>query len=152
MSSETGTSVYYTTDGTNPSTSSTNYSTTPIDASVVANATGATIKAFAVDDTDNTKVSKIITIPLVTYTYHIVNQSKEVAITKTVKQAVGTALSGYSSIPKDIRSSYISDETVTFYSFDGTYNVGDIIPVASTFDISTPIEATPADNSNIYVR
>ena len=144
------TTIYYTTDGTDPKTSGTRitYSGT-ISTSDLAAATGSAIKAVAVDNTDGTKVSMVMTQTLATYTYKIINQSNKVAITYTVKQAVGTPLSGYTSIPADIRSSYLSDETVTFYALEGTYNVGDEVS-ESTINSADPVTATPAGN-NIYV-
>ena len=145
--SEEDTKIYYTLDGTNPTTSSTLYTNAiPYDSNL------GVVKAIAVRSVgSNTKLSSVAVLPI-NYTYYIVNMRNKVAITKTVKQLVGTPLSNdYNSIPADIRSSYISDEDVTFYSFDGTYNVGDNIP-ESVFEVADPINATPATGTNIYVR
>ena len=112
-----GITVYYTTDGIDPTTSSTAY-TSAISANDIANATGSAIKAIAVDNADNTKVSAIATLALATYTYKIVNTSNAVAINSIpIKQVVGKPLTrGYADIPEEIRSPYISDETIGFYS------------------------------------
>ncbi len=151
MTSEAGTTIRYTTDGSDPNTSSTSYSTTPIDASVVANATGSAIKAIAVNDADNTIVSYVVTIPLQTYTYKIVNKSKVVVLKKVVKQAVGKSLSTYIDIPADIRSSYLRGETMTFYgAFAYSYDVGDGIP-AETIAAADQIDRTPESGTDIYV-
>ena len=138
--------IYYTTDGSTPTTSSDLYSgAITITESITA------VKAIAVRTIGSFPLLSNVAVLPINYTYHIVNQQNKVALTKTVRQAVGTALSGYSSIPEDIRSSYISDETVTFYSFEGTYAMGSTIP-QNTFDLSDPISATPTENTNIYVR
>ena len=157
MTSETGTSIYYTTDGTVPTTSSIAYSTTPIDADVVATATGSAIKAIAVDNEDNTIVSFVVTIPLATYTYKIVKANHEagIAISLSIKQAVGKQLrngsektggvtNGYNDIPEEIRSPYLSDETINFYTMEGDFD-------ADNLDDEHKITATPANNANIYV-
>ena len=145
-----GTTVYYTLDGTNPTSSTPTSSTSAITILYADAIAASAIKAIAIRTSDNVP-SKVATLPIVDYTYKIVNQQSKVALKKTVKQPVGTQLSGYTSIPADIRSSYISDETINFYSFDGTYNVGDNIP-ESVFDVADPVNATPATGTNIYVR
>ena len=81
------------------------------------------IKAIAVNQNDNTAQSAVVTFTLPKYTYHIVNSSKVIAISKAdVRQAAGTTLSGFASIPTEIQSSYISDETIEFYSWDGDFD------------------------------
>ena len=143
------TTIYYTTDGANPKTADSK--NTYSDAISLTNDMGTAIKAYAVDNTDNTKTSVAVTFPLATYTYKIINKSNRVVIETTVKQAVGTPLSSeYTSIPEAIRSSYISDETVNFYSFSDTYNVGDEVN-ETTISRADPIKATPTEGTNIYI-
>ena len=145
MSSAEGTTIYYTTDGSNPKTSGTKitYSST-ISASDIASATGDTIKAVAVDNSSN--ISMLVTIPLATYTYKIVNKSNAIAISSaSTKQVVGKSLSGYANIPTEIQSPYISnEENITFYSWEGAFN-------ASNLGTEHRITKTPAQDANIYV-
>ena len=110
--SATGETIYYTLDGNNPTTSSTAYSST-ISASDIASA-GTAIKAIAVDGSGI--VSQIAELPLISYTYKILNKAGDVAIQKTVKQPVGKALTTYTDIPADIRSPYLAGEEVKFYN------------------------------------
>jgi hypothetical protein len=74
-----------------------------------------------------------------------VNVSKAVVLSSQAKQqAAGTALSGYASIPTEIQSQYLSDETITFYTMEGDFD-------ADNLDDEHKITATPANNANIYV-
>ena len=142
-----GTTVRYTTDGSTAPTAS--VGTLYDDAAITDISAVTAIKAVAIRTSDDL-LSTVATLPMVTYNYRIINLSKTIATIYSVKQPVGQPLSGYTSIPAAIRSGYLSGETVTFYSFSGTYNVGD--PVAqSTLDSNDPISATPAGNANIYV-
>ena len=140
-----GATIYYTTDGTIPTSSSNEY-TAPFTVS-----SSAVIKAIAIKDgkINSTIASKRV----VKYTYNIVNSSNKIALQYSIPYPVSSdgTLNGYNSIPETIRSSYISDEEVTFYSFAGEYSVGNIID-ESVFDAVDPISQTPADNTNIYVR
>ncbi len=126
-----GTTVYYTTDGTEPSTSNGTVYTGPISASDVANAT--TFKAIAVDNASNT--SAIATQALANYTYHIVNKAKAVAIQHTVKQAVGKPLGGYTDIPADIRSPYLNGEEIKFYNNADCADEHQVTATPATTDI-----------------
>ena len=138
-----GATIYYTLDGSKPTSSSTEY-TVPftVPSSVV-------IQAVAVKE--NMCNSLIASKQLVKYVYNIVNRSGIIAIQYTIPHPVspGAALSGYGDIPEAIRSSYISDEEVNFYSFSGTYNVGDV--VSETISTADPIKATPTEGTNIYI-
>ena len=129
-----GADIYYTTDGTPPTSSSTKY-VNPFTLS-----SSADIKAIAVKD--GMLNSAIASKKVVDYTYHILNRSNNVAITKTVRQVVGTPLNGYADIPADIRSPYISNETIKFYD------------QSANFDDEYTIEETPASDTgtaDIYV-
>jgi hypothetical protein len=148
MTSTSGT-IYYTTDDTDPRTSGTRiaYSGT-ISANDIANFTGNAIKVVAIDG-DNK--SMLVTIPLATYTYHIVNRSNGIAVSSSaIKQVAGTKLADedfrgyYNSIPEGLRSPYISDETITFYTMEGDFD-------ASKLENEYRITATPDESANIYV-
>ena len=71
------------------------------------------------------------------YTYHIINKEGTEAIKQTVQQRSVTPLN-YDNLPAAIRSPYIEDETLTFYS-----------DAARTTAITTAGEATDGD---IYVK
>jgi hypothetical protein len=141
--------IYYTTDGSTPDPSDLGdgkptkaYSGTLL-YDAIKDYTGSAIKAVAKKKSDNA-ISNVVTLPLVTYTYHIVNTSNTVAINSSpVKQAVGIPLSGYSSIPDDLKSPYISDETITFKSFDGPFS-------EAALKAADEIHATPT-TENIYI-
>ena len=131
------TTIYYTTDGSDPKTSQTR--STYSSAITLTDEMGTAIKAVAVDGSNNN--SMVITLPLASYTYKIVNRSNRVAITATRKQVVGTTLNGYNSIPEDIRSPYISDERIIFSA-------------TNHFDEEDEIKKTPASDTgtaDIYV-
>ena len=138
MSSVTdGATIYYTTDGSDPTTSSTLYSS----AFTVSSTT--VIKAIAVKA--GLANSSLATKQVVKHTYNIVNRSGSIAIQYTMPypSSVGEALNGYSSIPAEIRSPYIADETIKFYAMEGEFN-------AANLDVEHQITATPA-TTNIYV-
>ena len=120
--------IYYTTNGSTPTTSSSVYSA-PITFS-----TETVFKAIAVL-ADGTQ-SAVTTLTLADFTYKILDTHGNVAIQHTVQQPVGKALTGYSDIPAAIRSPYIADETVRFFSDSGH---------------STEIFETPGSNADIYV-
>ena len=132
-----GATIYYTTDGTEPTSSSTSYNGT----FTVSSTTN--FKAIAVKDgkINSMTASKQV----VKYTYFIVNSSRNIATQYTTDHpvAAGTPLSGYSSIPADIRSPYIEDETITFKSFDGPFS-------AAALEAADEIHETPT-TENIYI-
>jgi len=76
---------------------------------------------------------------LQSYTYHIINLAGTEAIKYTIEQRDVTPLN-YDNLPAAIRSPYIADETLTFYS-DAECNTV----------ITTAEQATSPDN-NIYVK
>ena len=90
------------------------------------------------------------------YTYHIVDNIGRVAISCTRNQFPGTTL-GYTTIPEAIRSPYIADETLTFYT-TATQRIDGGTPVVDAdgrkvYDLTAITTVTPAiDGANIYVR
>ena len=140
-----GSTIYYTTDNADPETSETKVEYTgPI---TVTDDMGDAIKAIAVKDG---QYSLLATLPIKEYTYKIVNRQRKVVMTKAVKQPAGLTLSGYTSIPADIRSSYLDGETVKFYTFSNSYAVGASIP-ATTIENADDINKTPTSATEIYV-
>lgn len=65
--------------------------------------------------TTSTRV-KVMELPKFTYTYNVVDLAGNIAIKAAVVQPIFTPISGYASIPADIRSPFLADETVTYYS------------------------------------
>ena len=118
------------------------------DNAVVGSATTITVKqeasAYAGGNVEyNTSAStrvKILELPKFDYTYNIVDKAGKIAIKATVKQTVFTPLLGYNSVPEIIRSPFLVDETVYFWStFSGS-------------TCSGSVNETPATNgANIYV-
>ena len=136
ITAEDGTTIRYTTDGTKPTTTGTPYTTA---FSIPAGATA--IKAIAVNS--DGVVSKVATLKLPAYTYNIVDTQGHIAIKYTVNQPAGLALSdNYTSIPEAIRSTYLEDEEITFYS---TFTEG------SRNNLSGPIMSTPDEGGDIFV-
>ena len=144
MSATSGYEVRYTTNGDTPTASSTLYNGTPLSHDAIKDYTGSAIKAIAVKSDDNSKVSNVIELPLVTYTYKVVNKSDAIAITYTIKEAVGMHLDGYSSVPEAIRSMYIRKEDITFKSFEGAFT-------PEALEAANAITKTPT-TSNIYIE
>ena len=144
MSATSGYEVRYTTNGDTPTASSTLYNGTPLSHDGIKDYTGSAIKAIAVKSDDNSKVSNVIELPLVTYTYKVVNKSDAIAITYTIKEAVGMELDGYSSVPEAIRSMYIRKEDITFKSFEGAFT-------PEALEAANAITKTPT-TSNIYIE
>ena len=139
--SEEGTVIHYTLDGSEPTKASTVYSSALSSADVLA---ASSVKAIAVRTIGSQK-SVVATLPVITYNYHIVNLAKNIAVTSTEKHPVGYPLtSGYDNIPTAIRSSYLSDETIGFYTMDGDFN-------AANLDDEHSITATLESNANIYI-
>ena len=135
LSAEAGNTIYYTLDGTDPTSSGTRITySTAITAAAIEGATANVLKAVAVKP--NNESSEVHTLQLATYTYKILNIAGAVAVEKAVKQVVGKPLrngstdsdsnritDGYDDIPEGIRSNYIQDETINFYS-SSTPSVG----------------------------
>lgn len=146
ITAEEGTTIHYTTDGSDPTTRiGTEYS------AAFSIPDGATaIKAIAFKTfASGVEVSYVATLPFLDYTYSIVDTQGRIAIKYTVKQPEGLPLSNdYTSIPEAIRSPYLKNEnenkneTVTFYS---TFTEG------SRSNLSNAITATPVGGGDIYV-
>ena len=137
--SATGTTIYYTTNGNNPTTSDGEYT-----GAITVTSDMTAIKAIAVRTSDS-KTSNVVTLPLQTYTYYIVNRAGDIAVKCELKQAVGKTLNSYLDIPAAIQSPYLNGETVKFYSFSEAYS--------STDQLSdeNQITETPEAAANIYV-
>ncbi len=91
-----------------------------------------------------------LTLTLLTYnyTYNIVNKNNQIAVkyTTTTPELAGKKLTSYTDIPEPIRSSYLMDETMTFYTFSGDYD-------ANKLTDENKIDNTPLESgANIYVR
>ena len=140
ITSESGTTLHYLTNGTDPTASSTTYSN-PI---VITNEMTA-IKALAVRTSDS-QVSNIVTLPLQTYTYHIVNSAGDIAIEYEGKQAVGKTLTSYLDIPAAIQSPYLEGEAVSFYTLSETYDKDE-----DQLNDENKITKTPPADADIYV-
>ena len=141
-----GTTVHYTLDGTEPTAESATYTDVISAASIPE---GQTVKAIAVPDATDRLPSVVATLPLITY--HIVNKSNTIAISSSaIRQVAGTTLADedfkgyYNSIPEELRSPYISDETITFYTMEGEFDANNLV-------VEHRITATPDESANIYV-
>ncbi|MBR4573212.1 MAG: chitobiase/beta-hexosaminidase C-terminal domain-containing protein [Prevotella sp.] len=132
--------IYYTTDGSTPTTTEST-ETKKYTRAITLTAGMTAIKAIAVVDENASEVSNM---PLHTYTYYIINRAGNIAIKKAVKQGEGKSLSSVDDIPADIRSSYLADESATFYSFSGPYS-------EDKLDVENKITVTPSADVNIYV-
>ena len=87
--------------------------------------------------------TKATALPDRDYTYNIVDQTGRIAIKYTVRQTMNIRLNGYASIPEAIRSPYLKDEEIHFYT---TFTENDL----TTLD--NEITEAPIGNANIYVR
>ena len=141
--------IYYTIDGSAPNpadasdpSKATKAFSTNLLHDDIKNYAGSAIKAVAKRKSDGL-VSNVVTLPLVNYTYKVVNQANAIAITYTIKEAVGKPLSGYSSIPEAIRSMYVRKETITFRSFDVAFST-------AALEAADALTETPS-TSNIYI-
>ncbi len=82
------------------------------------------------------------------YIYNIVDKDNRIAIkyTTTTPELVGRKLTSYTDIPAAIRSPYLRNETMTFYSFIGAYDAAKLTDENVT-------DGTPfLSGANIYVR
>ena len=103
------------------------------------NATSAGNDVTLDDNAEPTRI-KVLELPTFTYTYNMVDVTDNIAIKGTVEQPIFTPLTGYTNIPADIRSPFLSDETVTFWS---TFSEG---------TCSNETDETPYTAADIYVK
>ena len=140
ISTAEGTTIRYTTNGDDPTATTGEQYEDPLSVFFPANAVA--IKAVAVRTSDS-EVSNLTILPLYSYTYNIVDTQGHIAIKYTVKQPSGLALSdNYTSIPEAIRSPYLENEEITYYS---TFTEG------SRTNLSGEITSTPAEGGDIFV-
>ncbi len=134
-----GATIYYTLDGSEPTSSNTSYNGT-FTVSATAN-----IKAIAVKD--NMYNSMTASKQVMKYTYYIVNSSNNIAVQHTIPYPVspGEALNSYASIPTEIQSPYIYNETITFYSWKDGFD-------ADSIGTEHLITKTPSNSDKIYVK
>ena len=71
---------------------------------------------------------KVMELPEFAYTYQVIDMSGAIAIKATVKQTIFSPLNGYDSIPEVIRSPFLADETVTYYSEYSGGGRGNLLP------------------------
>ena len=97
---------------------------------------------------------KVLELPKFTYTYNVVDLAGKIAIQATASQTIFSPLNGYASIPEEICSPFLADETITFYDSYTNRN-SDGVTDRRDFHVpseQTPITQTPAtNNANIYV-
>ena len=86
---------------------------------------------------------KTMEISKVNYTFKVVDLSGRIAIQGTASLTPFTTLTGYANIPAAIRSPYIADETITFYS---TYSGG------GRGNLSGQITELPASGGDVFVK
>ena len=147
ITSVTGTTIRYAFDGTTPTTSSTTY-TEP-----VSMAGHTSIKAIAVD-AENT-VSKVVTLTLKEYTYHILNKAGTIAIEHTLKQPVGKSFTNtYTDIPAAICSPYLEDEEVKFFNNSAHADEHEIseTPSTGTGDIYVTYSTTHLEDKFMHLN
>lgn len=129
LSAEDGASIYYTTNGEDPTTSSTLYS----EAIEVAQTT--TIKAIAVKDGVSSAVASA--------TYTIVTATKVASIAEMLEQEDGTLVefsNPVTAVFQDGQNLYVADESGSAYFYGNLgvkYENGDVIPagVMGTFEM-----------------
>lgn len=129
LSAEDGASIYYTTNGDDPTTSSTLYS----EAIEVAQTT--TIKAIAVKDGVSSAVASA--------TYTIVTATKVASIAEMLEQEDGTLVefsNPVTAVFQDGQNLYVADESGSAYFYGNLgvkYENGDVIPagVMGTFEM-----------------
>ena len=87
---------------------------------------------------------KVLELPKFTYTYNIVDNAGRIAIKATAVQTVFTPISGYASIPEDIRSPFLADEAITYYE-------DDYVDGSGRANLTRSITETPGTADDIFV-
>lgn len=87
---------------------------------------------------------KVVELPKFTYTYNIVDVAGRIAIKADVVQTIFTPIAGYASIPADIRSPFLADETITYY--DDNYTDG-----SGRASLIHSITETPGTADDIFI-
>ena len=138
--SEAGTTIHYTTDGTDPTVSSPTYS-----AAFTIPAGTKSVKAAAVRTADG-EVSNVVTLAL-TATFHVVNKANAVALSYT-----GT-VKDFTATPTEIQSPYIPD-AANYKLFSSQAAAYDYSAAATAADRATAAAAAitiTTDNQTVYV-
>ncbi len=86
---------------------------------------------------------KVMEIGKVNYTFKVVDLAGNIAIQATESLTPFTTLTDYANIPTTIRSPYIADETITFFS---TYSGG------GRGNLSGPLTELPSTEGDIFVK
>jgi len=104
--------------------------------------------------TESSTRMKVLTLPERDFTYNIVDKEGHIAVTATVKETIFSPLDGYANIPEVIRSPFLADETVTFYSsFDSGSGAGTGTSRKHLSSLITELTAGDPENStNVYVK
>ncbi len=103
--------------------------------------TTGTVNTIKYQNSTSTRI-KVIPIGTLNYTFKIVDLAGNIAVAATVAKEPFSALSGFASIPADIRSPFLADELVSYYS---TYTGGG----RSYLDGS--ISALPGTGCDIFI-
>ena len=78
---------------------------------------------------------KLMELPKFAYTYQVIDMSGVIAIKATVNQPIFTPLLGYDSIPEIIRSPFLADEIVTYYSEYSGGGRGNLLPEKVIYEV-----------------
>ena len=97
-------------------------------------------------NTESSTRVKVMELPKFTYTYNMVDSAGRIAIKAEVVQTVFTPISGYASIPADIRSPFLADETITYYDDNYSYVEGQ-----GRTNLTHSINETPGTADDIFV-
>lgn len=102
---------------------------------------GSTIQ-YTTTDATPTRI-KVMEIGKVNYTFKVVDLAGKIAIQATESLTPFTTLTGYANIPSTIRSPYIADETITFWSTYGGNGRG---------NLGSQITELPGTGGDIFVK
>ena len=138
--SEAGTTIHYTTDGTDPTASSPTYG-----AAFTIPADTKSVKAAAVRTADG-EVSNVVTLAL-TATFHVVNKANAIAISYT------GSVKDFTATSTEIQSPYIPD-AANYKLFSSQAAAYDYSAAATAADRATAAAAAitiTTDNQTVYV-